>query len=451
MGASFSLRYPHRVSAEFADAPALRLIRRRLDAGRLREFVYSPDGSEVVERMDSGQSAPVGVGLELGDEPGQLVARDPRAEDSLASIQLPPLRFGCEGTGGCCGLFHHIPVLPEERDALLATVAADWEGFVPLEELVHPAFEEGNDRTFNVAAADGCCAFVRPDGLCAPHVRGGLLAKPLVCRSFPCTVVVCGDEWHGSVRPECACMTRTALEGPEVQGDVESWLSFRASLLQVQEVPEALRLQGQKMISRSDYRGWLGRTVEALHGSDRPVTVLRSAARELGLGVAGQLDDGRPPQVWLARVVDWLVHAEDRLVEAYDSRSPYRLTVQWARKVAAEIAAEESPDRVGPSGDEVDDWSRRASVAAGFLLYGHGLLEARELGSAVLDLGHFLWLAREANGVQLAEEVDSRLESTTSWLFLWRAVGLPRREPPLSFSVNDEPCLGASGPLQPGP
>ncbi|HCP45992.1 MAG TPA: hypothetical protein DIU15_08130, partial [Deltaproteobacteria bacterium] len=65
--------------------------------------------------------------------------------------------------------------------------------------------------------------------------------------------------------------------------------------------------------------------------------------------------------------------AEDRLVEAYDSRSPYRLTVQWARKVAAEIAAEESPDRVGPSGDEVDDWSRRASVAAGFLLYGHGL------------------------------------------------------------------------------
>jgi len=88
---------------------------------------------------------------------------------------------------------------------------------------------------------------------------------------------------------------------------------------------------------------------------------------------------------------------------------------------------------------------------AALLLHGHGLLEAPLLGPAARDLGHLLWLARASDTVQPADEADSRLESTTSWLFLWRTVGLPGLDPPLALSGSGAPCLGDPGPLQPAP
>lgn len=438
------------MKAERSDAHPTWLIRKRLEGGRLREFVYPADGSEPVERR-ADVALPGGLSRrDASGWPGQLLSRDPRRDDADLPIRVPPLRSGCQGTGGCCGLFHHIPVLAEERDALLATVGQDWQGFVPLEDLVHRAFEGSDDRSFNIATAGGSCAFIREDGLCGPHAQSGFLAKPLVCRSFPCTIVLCGDEWHASLRPECACIARTAVEGPELQADVAPWSDFLSSLLQVQTVPDPLCVQGSRLLPRTEYASWVRRTVDQLATSDEPIATLRSAARELGVGSNTVPLDGRPPQAWFDRVVAWLTEAEDMLGEAYDPRSPYRLTVAWARKVALAVAEGAQPDGPEWSPEQRSDWSRRTAVAAALLVHGHGLLEAPELGPAAVDLGHLLWLAREANAVQPAEELDARLESTTSWLFLWRTVGRSGNEPPLSFSFDEEPCLGASGPLQPG-
>jgi hypothetical protein len=84
--------------------------------------------------------------------------------------------------------------------------------------------------------------------------------------------------------------------------------------------------------------------------------------------------------------------------------------------------------------ESLEDWHQRAARTAALVVHGHGLLEAPMLWEAVRDLHHFVWLARASVGLNDASWVDSRLESLTSWLFLWRNVGAEGQLPPVSLS-----------------
>ena len=146
----------------------LPLVRRVFIDGQLAEFVHPTDGGDPFRRpvgasvkdlrSDAGgiasgegsatieRSAPV---------QGQLVGRAVRADDAMLPIHVPLLRASCEGTGACCGLFHHVPATCEDRDAVRDLLTDDWDGPVPLPEMMFPAFDAAPEGPLNVVEVDG--------------------------------------------------------------------------------------------------------------------------------------------------------------------------------------------------------------------------------------------------------------------------------------------------------
>jgi len=355
---------------------------------------------------------------------GQLVWQRVSVENRDLPLHLPLFRAACNGSGACCALHHHVPVTEAERSVITAVMDAEWESPVPLELLVHRAYDSGSDSSFNIASVEGACAFQRDDGLCELHCRGGPTAKPMACRSFPSSLVLCGGEWHASLRPECACIQRTAIEGGELHLDAESWVALRSFQEWVASVPEQLWLDEQRTIAREQYLSWMRSVVAELRTSFEPVAVLRRALRGLD-GEAGEDDedaDARPPQAWIDGVVLWLRRWVDSLGPAYSAASPYAVGLSWALDVSQQLAADDSIRAPSWSQGRSRDWSRRQASLAGLFVHGHGLLEQRHLVPAARDLGHLCWLARASTSVSLASELDPRLESCTLWMFLWRTL-----------------------------
>jgi len=406
--------------------PSPSLVRRIVSAGQVREFLHPADGSPPRERP-AGESALSSDAQDGALEPaqsGQLLWRDIAPEELALPLRLPLFRGSCDSSGACCGLHHQVPVTEPERERILALMSTGWEAPAALEVLVHRAFDSGPDTSFNIATVDGSCAFHRGDALCEIHVRAGPMSKPMACRSFPSNLVLCGEEWHGSLRPECACLQRTAIEGAELHLQEELWVALRNYQQQVACVPELLRLDASRTIPRDEYLQWMRALVDELRATFEPIHALRAAAARLdGVG-SGQLArlDSRPPQAWLDGVVAWLERWLATLGPAYQSGSPYAAGLRWAFEVATELA---SSDWTAPptwSKGRVRDWNCRQASLAGLFLQGHGLLEFPALQAAAHDLGHLCWLARAAATFRPVSELDPRLESCSVWLFLWRTL-----------------------------
>ena len=358
-----------------------------------------------------------------------------RLSDARAPVVVPLLRASCDGSGACCGLYHHVPATTEDRDRVLQAFGDSWAGPVPLDQVFQRAFD-GRENPLNIVAVGGSCAFCESDGKCGIHARMGAGAKPQSCLSYPAHLVACGAEWHASLRPECACVARSANEGSALSADPEVWVNLRGTLSRVWAVPRQVAvdaerflahsertlphsLDAERSVPRDDYVHWIRATAARLKTSFDPIAALEAA--RLDLGATGPL--GPPDPAWLAVAAGHLaVEAADAVV-AFDEGSPYRRSIVWAAEVTRRVLLE-GPAEPQWSRGRAGDWARRSSSVLSLLLHGHGLLERPLLADALDDVLRILHLARASEALRPTEEVDPRLESVTMWLFLWRNVKL---------------------------
>ena len=341
---------------------------------------------------------------------GQLVGRAVVPEDWTRPLHLPLVRAGCDAAGACCALYHHMPAAPEDRERIRGLLGEE-PGF---DDLFVEAFA-GHPGTLNIATIEGRCAFQQADGLCRVQVLGGPGAKPTSCSSYPAVLVACGEEWHASLRPECACLARHALEGRMLSEDPQSWADLRARFLRVWSVPEEVVIAGQRSLPRDDYVGWMRATIARLSTSFHPLEALEAAGHDLGLQV------GPPEDAWLARVQENLEREQREGDIELHPASPLRASFAWALDVVRALRGGLDPEPRWSRGRD-GDHARRAASLATMVLHGHGLLEWRELGPAFTDLWRFLWLARASHALRGPEVDDGCLESLTTWIFLWRLV-----------------------------
>jgi hypothetical protein len=280
-----------------------------------------------------------------------------------------------------------------------------------------PAFD-GHDQPLNVVHTEGSCGFLDDDGLCRVHRKGGGNAKPQSCLAFPASMVACGDEWHASLRPECACIARTAVTGVPLQDDPTTWAALRSSLLRVWDVPETIRIDEERSITREQYVTWMRVTMAALKTTFSPLDALAGAVGEL-LDREFEL---RPPQPWLDSIATDLEKAAASAARTHHGKSAYRRSIEWGAEVSR--ALYDGHDDAPPWGRGLSQHQGRlAGSVAGLLLHGHALLHYPLLGRAAADLAWLMWLARASCAVRPPEQVDSRLETNTTWVFLWRHVG----------------------------
>jgi hypothetical protein len=392
----------------------LPLIRRRWD-GRLREFVHPADGSEASERPVGGHGDPRGLRT---PRTGQLIPRRVRLTDARAPMVVPLLKASCDGSGACCGLYHHVPATTEDRDAVIEAFGDDWDGAVPLADAFHPAFE-GRENPLNIVAVDGSCAFHMEDGRCRIHAKAGANAKPQSCLSYPAHLVACGSEWHASLRTECACVARSAIEGEPLGADPEVWVRLRSTLPRIWAVPRQVAID-ERSIAREVYVEWMRALVAALKTTFDPIAALEDGRRALFETIGAEVEPlGFPSATWLTPVAALLTAEADEASRTFHPRSPYRRSIAWGAEVAASLTGPVTPTW---SRGRASDWGRRTASTLSLVLHGHALLELPLLGEALDDLLYLVQLARTSEGVSPAIDADPRLESLTTWLFLYRNV-----------------------------
>ena len=398
----------------------LPLIRRRLDGERVREFVHPTDGAPAVERPVGATGAEAGARVPRS---GQLIPRRVRLTDARAPIVVPLLRASCDGSGACCGLYHHVPATREDREKVVAALGDSWDGPLPLDQVFHPAFD-GRDDPLNVVAVDGSCAFRGGDGRCRIHAVAGAEAKPQSCLSYPAHLVACGTEWHASLRTECACVARSAVEGEPLNADPKVWVALRSTLHRVWAVPREVAVD-ERRIARDDYVTWLRGVMAGLGTTFDPIATLEAGRRSLGALVGEDRDPlGPPDRAWLATVATHLKREAEDAARTFDPGSPYRRSIAWGAAVAGTLADAEAPVVPTWSRGRAGDWARRTASTLSMALHGHALLERPALGPALDDLIRLVHLARDAAAILPASDADPRLESLTTWLFLHRNVWL---------------------------
>ena len=413
--------------------PAFPLVRRICEDGVVRELVWPPDKRPIERPVGSGTppeappeaEAPPEGGYRLG----QLVGRNVTPGDHTRPLALPLLRSSCNGTGSCCGTYHHIPMTTEDRERIVPLLEDQWDRPVPLEDLFYPAFDEHPDNPLNVVAIEGSCAFRDSDGLCAVHKAGGAQAKPQTCLSFPAHMVVCGERWYASLRPECACAARTALEGPKLSEEPVVWAELRKSMLAVWTVPSLVEVDRGRKITRTTYRRWMEEQVAGLSTTFDPVETLYGGLHDLDMLAELPVDSGLPERAeellddaWLETAHTWLTNSVDIARFAQARRSPARLAVEWALHCVTELRNGHSR-RIGGSRGRRADWNRRAALTTALLMHGHGLLEEPTLRPALLQLIRVVAAARACRAVKPLEDWDTRLEEMTTWFYLWRTLG----------------------------
>lgn len=415
---------------------SLPLIRRVYIDGTLREFVHPPDGSLPIERSVGSApavSAPVEALVLGGPVPeagvsrlGQLEGRNVEPRDLARPMALPLLRASCDGSGSCCGLYHHIPATKVGAERIVGLLGESWDRPVPLDDVFVPAFDAHPDGPLNVLEMDGACVFQDDDGLCAVHKAGGIEAKPQACISYPAHLVVCGERWVASLRPECACMMRTAVEGPRLSDDPGGWARLRSMMLAVWTVPTLVTVVDELVVTRSAYRRWTERQVAALSNTLDPVSTLCMAREELDVLAEEEPIRFEPSELltpeWLRVLQTWLAGEVAAAQHAHSKSSPLRVAVEWGAECVDALLAGETPIRSEGKG-RAADWNRRAALTAAHIVHGHGLLEERELRPAVTRLARFVALARACRQLRPLDDRDDRLEELTAWFFLWRTLG----------------------------
>ena len=342
---------------------------------------------------------------------GQLIGREVRPEDAQRPLHLPLLRAACDGSGSCCSQYLQVPASTEDRDRIVELIGPTWRDR-PTADLFGPAPAPAPAELLNIADIDGRCAFQEDDGGCAVHAAGGPMAKPQPCLAYPAVLIVCGEEWHASLRTECACLARSALTGVPLSAEPQPWVDLRQMLLRVWTVPDEVRIDEAQSVPRAAYVAWMRRTLARMAQTFDPMPQLIEAATELGLEVALP-----PPADWLQDVASRAA-AQRADAEGRSAGSGYRVAGEWGATVAEAIAGGADVTWSASRG-RAQHHGRVLAAVATAQLHGHALLQAETLRWGLLELIRVLWLATASEAVSPASEADPRFESVTTWLFLF--------------------------------
>jgi lysine-N-methylase len=139
---------------------------------------------------------------------------------------LPGYALTCDGRGSCCRFYPSIAFTPHDVAKARAFCPEVGEAgldesrlFVPLAGSTSPMRA--------VCSSNGRCAYLRTDGACELHARGGVSAKPVGCSLFPARFVDDGESVRVVPHLECACVFRSARGSDEGGGSLvpASWRS----------------------------------------------------------------------------------------------------------------------------------------------------------------------------------------------------------------------------------
>lgn len=329
----------------------------------------------------------------------------------------PGLRFACDGTGTCCAMYDEVAVELHEAGALLSVVPPGWRR--PAAHLLTPARPGAPEAGHHPAAWKGRCAFARDDGRCAVHAALGPAAKPSACRLYPLHAVRAAGRLRVSLRPECACVPRSATGGtaladlltPEVLGALAppSGESAPGTVHVAPGLDEPL----ERWLEWTD--DWIA---EIASGSD-PVAVMGGAAAALGWPVAA------PPfaeRGQLGAMSALLEGERRRLRGQVPPGAPQHLAAAWGHDLLERLLDGEPLGPAPPPGLEAGrEAERQAAIASLFALEP---LLGLHAAAGLAHLATLFWLARRGTDRLPPERRDPRLEAISTWMVLDRTLGL---------------------------
>lgn len=370
-----------------------RVFRRLVDRGMVRDAEGAPA---------TPHPSPAPAAAPQGPEPVDLA---------------PGLRFACDGSGTCCAMYDEVAVEPHEAGALLSVVPPGWRR--PAAQLLTPARPGAPEAGHHPAAWKGRCAFARDDGRCAVHAALGPAAKPIACRLFPLHAVRAAGRLRVSLRPECACVSRSATGGttladlltPEVLGALAPPPGEAAP--GTVHVAPGLDEPLERWLERTD--GWIAGIAA---GAD-PVAVMGEAAAALGWPVARAPFAERGQLGTLSALLDG---ERRRLRGQVPPDAPQHLAAAWGHDLLERLLDGEPLGPAPPPGSDAGRAAeRQAAVASLFALEP---LLGIHAAAGLAHLATLLWLARRGADRLPPERRDPRLEAISTWLVLDRTLGL---------------------------
>jgi lysine-N-methylase len=288
-------------------------LRRHLTDGRERTFVHdaatgglleldreaelvalAADGTRDVEGLRLAVGAELGAATVEGvlevltalDAQGLLVDGPPprganaasgnvdeRTEDVRPLERLPGHRFACSGRGSCCRQYASIVVtqgdLVRARRAGLRVLPGALPGDADEERVLSPLAGSVAGGRFAMALVDGACRELEDDGRCGLHVRGGLLAKPAGCRTYPAALVDDGVTVRVALGLECDCaFDRAPVDGAPLLPEAHTTRDVRD--VPVRRLREQIPFTDASSVTPAELRRWADEARAALPRSGLP-------------------------------------------------------------------------------------------------------------------------------------------------------------------------------------
>jgi hypothetical protein len=332
-------------------------------------------------------------------------------------VAAPRTGLDCDGRGGCCRLYDRLMLTADDVGRIHQAYGPDEHtpGGLYRDSAVLRHRDDRQPELYELAVVDGACVFLESDARCGLHARLGAAGKPTTCRIYPLRDVLLDDQLQVGVAVECRCVIDFA-DGPPLDGAAAEVLARRRAYRSVEAVAAEVPITVERTVPRAEYRALTAAALARLEAAD---DLAEWAVAE----AAGLL--GAPPRP-AARVLGALGGLLDAIeqqldfdaldtAEIYGAADLQRQSFAWGVEAARRLVAALADGRTPPP-------ARGERVLARQLLFTHGLLRARSWATGLVGLALRLWLARAADGLELARE----LLPVTTAEYLYRCHGLGR-------------------------
>ncbi len=352
---------------------------------------------------------------------GQLIPGPPLASPLPVSV-VPGVRFDCDGSGSCCGQYELVTVEAEEAHRYQGSLPGAFPWPAPLPDLLPLARPGAPGGACNVAEWEGSCALLLGDGRCGVHAHLGLESKPLTCRHFPLYALRVGEEVRVSVRPECACVARSAERGPLLSQALQETPDPALTEGGMEVAPDPVSLSPGQREPLPDFMGRCDGWRESLQAGRDPLELLSQAAQELGWPLPAA--PGLPPAArgHLGAMAAILEGERRLLSRTHHPRSPQRTAAHWAHDALERVLSldtlPEEPHPLSPA----DAFAELNAIHSE--LFGLQPLLRAFAAAGLAHLATLVWLGRATARCKDIHRLDPRLHPLTTWFVLSRTLGL---------------------------